>query len=169
MTYASSHRAERFLQVTACVSEQLRLSVPQIVDIASLRQLPIGTFGRLWADTLDMYQLKPLTAGPRRQQLHDGIHVLTGYGVDPIGEAEVQAFLLGAKFRLVHLVIGLGLLSAIARQMPQPKGKLYRQNVGKRLRQAYYRGHHSRFDPDTWQPEQLWNQPVEQVRALFRV
>jgi ubiquinone biosynthesis protein Coq4 len=36
-------------------------------------------------------------SGPRRQQLHDGIHVLTGYGTDPVGEAEVQAFLLGLK------------------------------------------------------------------------
>lgn len=167
MTYISSHRAERFLQIIAHMSEQLGLSVPQIVDIKALHQLPVGTFGRLWADTLDTHQLKPLTAGPRRQQLHDGLHVLTGYGVDPIGEAEVQAFLLGAKFRLVHLIIGFGLLNAVARQMQQPKDKLSRQNVGKRLRQAYYRGHHSHFDPDTWQPEQLWHQPVEQVRAQF--
>lgn len=102
MTYANSPKAERFLQVTARVSEQFGLNVPPIVDIKALRQLPIGTFGRLWADTLDAHKLSPLTAGSRRQQLHDGIHILTGYGVDPIGEAEVQAFLLGAKFRLVH-------------------------------------------------------------------
>ncbi|MEO1400999.1 MAG: hypothetical protein AAFV72_07035 [Cyanobacteria bacterium J06635_1] len=169
MTYAIGEKAERFLWVTTHVSEQLGLSVPQIVDIASLRQLPIGTFGRLWADMLDDHQLKPLTAGPRRQQLHDGIHVLTGYGVDPIGEAEVQAFLLGAKFSPVHLVIGFGLLSAIARQIRHSGDSLSRQGVGKRLRQAYYRGHQSRFDPDTWQPENLWHEPVEAVKARFRL
>ncbi len=66
--------------------------MPPIVEIEKLRSLPSGTFGRTWADFLDAHHLPPMTTGPRRKQLHDGVHVLTSYGTDPIGEAKVQAF-----------------------------------------------------------------------------
>lgn len=73
-------------------------NVPQIVDIEKLRSFPQGSFGKAWADFLLGNNLQPLTTGLRRKQLHDGVHVLTGYDSSPIGEAELQAFLLGAKF-----------------------------------------------------------------------
>jgi ubiquinone biosynthesis protein COQ4 len=161
--------AEAFLKGTARLSDRLGLSVPAIVDIEYLRTLPPGTFGRTWADHLDHHHLQPLTTGPRRQQLHDGVHVLTGYGIDPIGEAEVQAFLLGARFRLVHLVLGMALLRGIARQSKLPGAHLTQATARHRLRQAYYRGRHSRFTPDAWQPESLWVQSLAQVKAYFRI
>ncbi|MBW4488011.1 MAG: ubiquinone biosynthesis protein COQ4 [Trichocoleus desertorum ATA4-8-CV12] len=70
-------------------------TVPTIVNLALSRSLPTGTFGGAWADFLDQNGRSPLTTGFRHKQLHDGIHILTGYGSDSLAEAEVQAFLLG--------------------------------------------------------------------------
>nr|MBW4577583.1 hypothetical protein [Aphanothece sp. CMT-3BRIN-NPC111] len=99
-----------FLDFIDRVGEPLGLNVPPIVDLEKLRSLPISTFGRTWADFLDRHNLPPITTGPRRKQLHDGVHVLTGYGTDPVGEAQIQAFLLGSKFRLAHVLLAVGLL-----------------------------------------------------------
>jgi ubiquinone biosynthesis protein Coq4 len=139
-------------------------SVPQIVKIEKLRLLPPGTFGRTWADLLDENNLQPFITGLRRKQLHDGIHVLTGYGTDPIGEAEVQAFLLGAKFTLTNMVLGLGFLRMIYRNL-----NTRQQFTWDRLWQAYQRGCHSQFDPDTWQPELLWHLSLTDVQKIFAV
>ncbi len=144
------------------MSGLLRLDVAQIVDIEFLRSLSPGTFGRAWADFLDERQFQAFTTGPRRKQLHDGIHVLTGYGTDAIGEAELQAFLLGAKLRSVNLM----LLISLARALHQEQ-RCY--ITWKRLWAAYQRGRISLFDPDDWQPELLWELPLDQVQALFRV
>lgn len=161
-------RIRLFFVLVDRFSEKFGTSVPPIVDITTLRSLPQGTFGRAWADALDQHHLAPITTGPRRKQLHDGIHVLTGYGTDPVGEAEVQAFLLGTKFRLVHLLLGLGLLRAIYQQLMQPSHPTPEQ-VWTRIWQAYQRGDRSKFDVDTWQPELLWNLPLERVRDLAGV
>jgi ubiquinone biosynthesis protein COQ4 len=158
----------RFLNLIDCFSDALGISVPPIVDIERLRSLPSGTFGRAWADSLEHHNLEPLTTGPRRKQLHDGLHVLTGYGIDPLGEAEVQAFLLATKFRLVHLLLGLGLLRAIHNQMIQ-QVPLSPTQVGMRLWNAYCRGRYSQFDPDTWQPELLWELPLVEVQKMFHI
>ena len=157
-------RLQQVLDLIDKVTEAQGLSVPQIVDIEKLRTLPSGTFGRTWADFLDKHNLKPFTTGSRRKQLHDGIHVITGYGTDPISEAEVQAFLLGAKFRLANVLLGLGLLRVINKNIN------YKQQFSwDRLQQAYKRGRNSKFDPDTWEPEQLWQLLTTDVVALFKV
>lgn len=162
-------RIETFLDFVDRVAEIRGVNVPPIVDIEELRSLPIGTFGRTWADFLDKNQLKPITTGSRRKQLHDGVHVLTGYGTDPIGEAEVQAFLVGAKFRLVNLLLGLGLLRLIYRQQAQKTAALQRHFNWELLWSAYQRGYDSRFDPDAWEPELLWDLPLAKVQSLFGV
>lgn len=153
---------QRVLDLLDCVAETQGRNVPQIVNIAKLRLLPTGTFGRSWADLLDTNNLQPFTTGIRRKQLHDGIHVLTGYGTDPIGEAEVQAFLLGTKFTLTNLMLGLGLLRMIYKNLNDQQ-----QFTWDRLWQAYQRGCHSQFDPDTWQPELLWHLPLAEVQSLL--
>ncbi|MEO1377212.1 MAG: Coq4 family protein [Cyanobacteria bacterium J06635_10] len=99
----SKEKVQRFFDFIDNFAEARGASVPQIVELEKLRSLQEGSFGRAWADFLDENNLQPLTTGMRRKQLHDGIHVLTGYGSDSIGEAEVQAFLLGAKFGLFNL------------------------------------------------------------------
>lgn len=159
---------QKFLALIDQIAVQTGRSVPQIVDIEELRQLSPGTFGRAWADHLDENNLEPFTIGSRRKQLHDGIHVFTGYKTDPIGEAELQAFVMGAKFNPIHMLILTGLLKPISRQT-------YHQNwqskllTFKLLWQAYQLGHNSCFDPDTWQPEYLWNLPIAEVRKIFGI
>lgn len=143
-------------------------SAPQLVRVEELRALPAGTFGRAWADFLDRHQLQPLTSGPPREQLHYGTHVLTGYGTDAIGKAQVQAFLLGAKLRPVNLVLLLGLLAAVDKQLQQSANGRY-NCPWKYLWPAYQRGRNSLFDPDDWEPELLWQFPLEDVRDLFRI
>ncbi|MBW4565137.1 MAG: hypothetical protein KME32_29380 [Mojavia pulchra JT2-VF2] len=163
--YASPNPTPRLQQLLDLVdrhAEAQGIAVPQIVYIEKLRSLPQGTFGRAWANLLDENKLQPFTTGIRRKQLHDGIHVLTGYGTDLIGEAELQAFVLGTKFRLTNLMLELGLLRVIYKHQD------YRQQFSwDRLWQAYQRGYHSHFDPDTWQPELLWHLPLTDVQALF--
>jgi ubiquinone biosynthesis protein Coq4 len=147
----------------------LGLNVPQVIDMDSLRSLPAGSFGRSWADFLIQHQLQAFATGARRKQLHDGIHVLTGYDTDPIGEAEVQAFLLGAKFHAFHIILLAGLLRPLRYQMRQNSSNLTWREVRSRLRRAYDRGCQSHFDVDAWQPELLWEQSLERVRTLARL
>ncbi|BAY21878.1 hypothetical protein NIES2100_16360 [Calothrix sp. NIES-2100] len=164
---ASSNPVPRLQQLLDILDRQAEahgLAVPQIVYIEKLRSLPQGTFGKAWADLLEQNNLKPFTTGPRRKQLHDGIHLVTGYGTDLIGEAEVQAFLLGSKFTLINFMLGLGLLRIIH------KNQNYRQHLSwDRLWQAYQKGYHSQLDPDKWQPELLWHLPLTDVQALFAI
>ncbi len=157
-------RLQQVLDALDRQAEAQGLAVPQIVDIEKLRSLPTGTFGRTWAEFLDTNNLQPFTTGSRRKQLHDGIHVLTGYGSDVIGEAEVQAFVLGTKFQLTNFFLALGLLLVIY------KHQNYRQEFSwNKFWSAYQRGNNSCFDPDTWEPELLWALPVADVQALFSV
>jgi ubiquinone biosynthesis protein COQ4 len=164
-----TQRVECFLHMFGWVSDRLNLNVPPIVEMDHLRSLPPGTLGHAWAEHLDANGLQPFVQGPRRQQLHDGVHVLTGYGTDPLGEAEVQAFLLGAKFRLVHVIVGLGALRAIQRQRQHQILSLSHEEVRSRLLTAYRRGCNSHFDPDTWQPEDLWERSLVEVQTDFGI
>ncbi|HEY9750265.1 MAG TPA: hypothetical protein V6C63_16390, partial [Allocoleopsis sp.] len=77
---ASNPRVERFFKFIDRMAELRGRNVSTIVNLVILRSLPAGTFGRAWADFLDQHGLSPLTTGSRRKQLHNGIHVLTGYG-----------------------------------------------------------------------------------------
>ncbi|MEO0397069.1 MAG: hypothetical protein AAF243_13940 [Cyanobacteria bacterium P01_A01_bin.137] len=169
-----ARRAQRLTQRVTWLSNWLGMSESPIVDAVYLRHLPEGTFGRAWIDALDMAELAPMSDGSRRQQLHDGVHTLTGYGTDLLGEAQVQAFLMGAKFRLFHGVLLSQMLFAVA--LSQPVARRGRQSDGlnaklmlHHLNQAYRRGRRSQFDPDRWQPEKLWHLPLVDVKAIFKV
>lgn len=155
-------RLEQVLDLIDRIAVTQGRNVPQIVEIEKLHLFPTDTFGRTWANFLAEHNLQPFTTGSRRKQLHDGIHVITGYGIDFIGEAEVQAFLLGTKFSITNLMLGLGLLRIIHKNL-----NFQQQFSWDRLWQAYQRGCHSQLDPDTWQPELLWHLPLTDVQALF--
>lgn len=155
-------RTQRFFNLIDRFSQTRGANVSQIIEIEKLRSLPEGTFGRAWADFLDRNNLEPLTTGLRRKQLHDGIHVLTGYGSDPIGEAEVQAFILGAKFGFINLLIGIGVLRMIRKRLRDKT-----QEAKARMWEAYVRGNNSNFDPDKWKPELLWDLPLTEVQEMF--
>jgi ubiquinone biosynthesis protein COQ4 len=166
-TDALNARVNRFLKVLHWTNTHLGRNQPPIVEMDTLRALPLGSLGRAWAQHLDDQGLQPFSQGPRRQQLHDGVHVLTGYGTDAVGEAEVQAFLLGAKFHPAHLLLLGGLLRGIRRQRRLKQISLTQAAVRSRLMTAYHRGQKSFFDPDHWQPEALWQQPLAEVQARF--
>ena len=161
-------RARRFLGVLNWVHTQLGLNVAPIVEIDDLRSLPPDSLGRAWVNHLVEHDLEPFDHAPRRQQLHDGVHVLTGYGTDLIGEAEVQAFLLGAKWRLAHVLLLAGLLRGLARRSVNANALSHGEGRS-RLKTAYHRGQQSGFDPDTWQPERLWELPLVEVRSRLGI
>ncbi|MDJ1177614.1 hypothetical protein PJF56_01935 [Roseofilum sp. BLCC_M91] len=73
---------DEVLRVVSAIATQLGLSVPPVVEMDYLRSLPPDRFGYAWAKHLDDHNLKPFLEGLRRQQLHDGVHVLTGYNTD---------------------------------------------------------------------------------------
>ncbi|MEL6384035.1 MAG: hypothetical protein AAFQ89_16595 [Cyanobacteria bacterium J06626_18] len=160
-------KTDWFLSTITWTAKYLGLAVPPLVKIDYLRSLPLGTFGRAWADHLDTHDLEPFNEGLRRQQLHDGIHVLTGYGTDPLGEAEVQAFLLGTKFHFANVLVMMGLLGAINRQRQWQQVSVSRAEVRSRLKAACDRGQRAQFDPDSWQPERHWHEPLAVVQQQF--
>lgn len=148
----------QFLESVDWVSDRVGLTVPPVVEIDRLRGLPKGSLGRELVEFLNREDLAPLTTGPRRKQLHDAVHVLTGYGTDPIGEAEVQAFLLGAKFHPIQILLGSSLV-----MMGVTRGTI---DLG-RLGLAYQRGQRSGFDIDRWEPD--WSMAVTMMRVQFRI
>ncbi len=166
-TSVSARFVDRALHAGDRLARNLGMDSRELTDIHRLRQLPEGSFGKELANFLDRHQLVPLSGILRRKQLHDSVHVLTGYEADPLGEAEVQAFLLGAKFFLPNLLVGMVLMGAIRRQLPHLNYS--QQEVRQRLWQAYWRGRRANFDPDRWQPEQLLEMPLDRVRHRFGV
>ncbi|MBD2326882.1 hypothetical protein H6G21_08360 [Alkalinema sp. FACHB-956] len=156
-----------FLDRVDRIGDRLGINVPTVICLEELSQLPAGTLGYCVVEFLEQHHLQPLTTGPRRKQLHDIVHVLTGYGTNPIGEAEVQAFLLGAQFRLAHVIIGLGLLRIIHHHRRALQTSP--QQLQQRLRTAYQRGHASRLDVGNWQPEAIWHLPLRDVQNLLHI
>jgi ubiquinone biosynthesis protein COQ4 len=155
----------RFLALVDWLGARLGVNVPPVVEIEFLRSRPPGSLGHSLVEFLDRHHLQPFTTGPRRKQLHDAVHVLTGYDTDPIGEAEVQAFLLGTHFRWVHVMLGLGILGL----MPRPAQRHHRRRLVQRLWQAYRRGQAAQFDVATWQPEAQWQLPLADVQTIWAI
>ncbi|MBD2554109.1 hypothetical protein H6G51_12530 [Limnothrix sp. FACHB-708] len=157
--------AEALFQWIDRLSDRLGLSQPPVVTREQLQACPPQSLGREWIELVTRNGYPLLTSGPRRKQLHDAIHVLTGYDTDDWGELEVQAFLLGCKFRHLHLPIVAGLLRRLGRsgQLTGP----WRD----RVRAAYRRGQAAAdtFDPDNWPAEYLLDMPVVTVRECLGI
>lgn len=138
------------------LADQRGSSVPPVTTREQLQACPPHSLGRAWIDLVTANGYSLLTSGPRRKQLHDAIHVLTGYGTDDWGELEVQAFLLGCKFHSFHLPLIAGLLRRLLMA-----GELRGAWVD-RVRAAYDRGRFAAptFDPDTWPAEYLLDMPI---------
>ena len=160
-------RLNIFLSAIDSLTEILGLNSSQIVEIEKIQSLPQGTLGKSLADFLERNQLKPFTTGTRRKQLHDCIHVLTGYQSDPLGEAEVQAFLLGCKFNLANFLLYSGIKRRIKQKMGANSSDY--NVVQQRLRGAYQRGLSSNLDPDSWVPENLWHFPLKSVQTALGI
>jgi ubiquinone biosynthesis protein COQ4 len=158
---------EKILNHVDRIGARFGINVSPVFEMAHLQSLSTGTLGRELADHCLAHQFQPLTSGPRRKQLHDAVHVLTGYGIDPIGELEVQAFMLGSKFFPMHILLGIALFDLTDRQ--RHSLQLDRYKIFDRMRQAYQRGRQSGFDIDIWHPEQEWHLPLLQVQQKFHL
>lgn len=152
---------QRLFDIVDLGSKVLGLDVPQIVKIDTLRAMPNGSFGHAWAEFLDTNHLEPLTNGPRRKQLHDGVHVLTGYGSDLVGEAQVQAFMIGAKWEPANAAVLFAIMRGARRH-----GVMIAWET---LVEAYQRGRRSLFEPDRWPAEKLWDLPLSCVRTCMNL
>jgi len=126
-----------------------------IPDLEQLLSLPPTTLGHQYALHLRRQGLQPLRFGPRRVQVHDVVHVLTGYGTDLVGEAEVQGFILACHPLPINRLLTVGLLAKT-----QALGAMWR---------AYQRGKASTFDPDRFPLEQMWTVDIDHIRRTFRI
>jgi ubiquinone biosynthesis protein COQ4 len=158
-----------FLTLLDRTTEVMGLHVQAIVDLEYLRSLPSDSFGKAWANHLDESNLLPFSAGMRLKQIHDGVHVLTGYDTTPLGEAQVQLFLLGTKFRVRHLVLCLGLLRPMVRGLRKNRSLERFPDVVRSLWEAFQRGQQASFDIETWQPELSWHVPIDVVLAQLEI
>jgi ubiquinone biosynthesis protein COQ4 len=158
-----------FLTVLDRTTEIMGLHVPPIVDLDYLRSLPANSFGKAWATHLDESNLSPFSVGVRLKQIHDGVHVLTDYDTTPLGEAQVQLFLLGTQFRVRHIVLCLGLIRPIIQGLRRDRNLKQFPDVVRSLQEAFRRGQFASFDIETWQPELSWHVPLDEVRAQLEI
>ncbi len=146
------------------------LSSPVVLE--TLRSHPPQSFGRVWADFLDRRGLSSTPTEARCQQLLNGIHILTSYGTDPIGQAEVQAFLLGTRFRWLNQQLAIALFRPLllkSRWIEKQTVDITAEPVFQRLLNAYRRGRKSVINLQTWQPEMLLDLPLAVVQRWFQV
>jgi ubiquinone biosynthesis protein COQ4 len=162
----------------AVLGENRRL-LDRLSDRASLAALPAGTLGRAYYDFMaseslsaeGLVALSRIERPPasddvtlfreRNREMHDLLHVVTGYGRDPLGETCLVAFSYAQTKLKGFAVIAVFAARRIARARP-----------GQPIRRAVFEGYrHGRSAG--WLPGADWEallaQPVEAIRARFTV
>ena len=160
------------------LAERRRL-LDRLSDRATLAALPAGTLGRRYYEFMasenlsaeGLIEASKITRPPasdhltlfreRNREMHDLLHVVTGYGRDPLGEACLVAFSY-AQTRLK----GFAVIAAFAGR------KIARRRPGQPVRRAVFEGYrHGRAAG--WLPEADWEgllaQPVEAIRTQFSI
>jgi len=162
----------------AVLGENRRL-LDRLSDRASLAALPAGTLGRAYYDFMAAESLsaeglvalsrieRPPAADEvtlfreRNREMHDLLHVVTGYGRDSLGEACLVAFSFAQTKLKGFALIALFAARRIARARPG-------QPVGRAVFEGYRHGRSAGWLPGAdW--EALLTQPVEFVRTQFAV
>jgi len=178
----SLRQLERFRASAAgkAVLAERRSLLDRLNDRARLAALPAGALGRAYHDFTASEQLsadglvavsnlrETLTPGEdmtlfreRARDMHDLLHVVTGYGRDPLGEACLQAFTFAQSGLKGSAVIALAAARKIAKACPG-------QPVWQAILEAYRRGRHAEWLVGAgW--EHLLDQPLFAVRCQFRV
>jgi len=146
------------------------------IDLDALAKLPEGTLGHEFAHYFRKNGIEPFSfdfplrsdadfLNKRYRETHDIHHLLTGYGTDPTGEIELQAFYVG-NLRLIHAALIMAL--SIPHQLTQTGLDVRRiRGYVRRMRAAYVRGKHSR-ELLSVKFEELWSQPVSKLSAMIR-
>lgn len=144
------------------------------LDLDRLQACPDDTLGRAFADYFRANHLAPFETtfrvdtdvdfvGKRYRETHDLTHVLTGYGVDPIGEMELQAFMLGNLGVRSPLLIIAFATPLIAVRWPR---QLW--SYVPRLVRAFRRGRKTaNVLAQRW--ERWWREPLPAIRARLQV
>lgn len=149
-----------------------RRTIPGACTLNSLAALPEGTLGHRWAHYYREQGIQPFTfdfaveddahfLAKRYRETHDIHHLITGYGIDPLGEVELQAFYWGnLGFRHAAMIVGVWVMGAqfkrmSLRQIPESL---------RRLRHAYRRGRASRMILEV--PfDRMWERSVSEIAA----
>ena len=163
----------------AVLAERRQL-LDRLSDRTSLAALPAGTLGRLYSEFMAVENLSAeglveasqfkhkLPPGDdmtlfreRNREMHDLLHVVSGYGREPLGEACLTAF----SFAQTGLK-GFAVIAIIASQ------RLSWAWPGRPVRRAifegYRRGRRARWLVGAdW--EDLLAEPVDRIRARYRV
>jgi len=167
-------RATEFGRIA--LAERRRL-FDRLEDRAALKALPAGALGRAYhefmaAEDLSAEGLVKASTIPhstddsiwfreRNREMHDLLHVVTGYGRDPLGEACLVAFSYAQTGQLGFAVIAMFAGRRISRARPS-------QPIWRAIWEGYRRGRRARWLIGAdW--ETLLSQSVETIREQFRV
>jgi ubiquinone biosynthesis protein COQ4 len=160
----------------AALADRRRL-FDRLEDQASLAALPAGTLGRAYydfmaAENLSAEGLVKASTIPqssddiiwfreRNREMHDLLHIVSGYGRDPLGEACLVAFSYAQTGQLGFAVIALFARRRIAQARPG-------QPIWRAIFEGYRRGRTAGWLIGAdW--EALLSRPVEAVREQFAV
>jgi ubiquinone biosynthesis protein COQ4 len=162
----------------AVLGEKRRL-LDRLSDRAALAALTEGSLGRCYYDFMaaeslsaeGLVELSKVARPPtpdhvtlfreRNREMHDLLHVVTGYGRDPLGEACLVAFSFAQTGLKGFALIALYAARKIARSCPD-------QPVRRAVFEGYRHGRSAGWLPGAdW--EALLSQPVETIRAQFAV
>jgi hypothetical protein len=146
--------AQIFWSLVAPLLIVMKLGTGQLVPpIEVLLAMPEGTLGRALAAFLQERKLRVIMVGPRRMQLHDALHVITGYDSTVLGEQELQGWLIGAGPRLINFFVSA---YYVTRGFDRP-----------RFAAAFRRGRRCTLDPNSWRAEDEWHLPLEELRRKY--
>jgi len=162
----------------AVLAENRRL-LDRLSDRAALAALPAGSLGRAYYDFMaaenlsaeGLVEMSKINRPPapdgvtlfreRNREMHDLLHIVTGYGRDPLGEACLVAFSYAQSGLKGFAVIAVYAARKISRSRPD-------QPVRRAVIEGYRHGRSAGWLPGAdW--EALLSQPVEAIRAQFAV
>jgi ubiquinone biosynthesis protein COQ4 len=161
----------------AVLAERRRL-LDRLTDRPALAALPPGTLGRAYYDFMTsenlsaegLVEVSGIPEGPlddiilfreRNREMHDLLHLVAGYGRDPLGEACVVAFSYAQTGQKGFAVIAISAALNIARALPG-------QPVRRAVFEAYRRGRAARWLIGAdW--ERLLAEPLSAIRDEFGV
>jgi ubiquinone biosynthesis protein COQ4 len=143
------------------------------LDLEALHALPEGTLGKALARYYVDNGIEPFESpypvrndvdylAKRYREVHDVVHVITGYGTDPVGELELQAFMFAnAGLRQCLMIIAFAALL-------RPDGLPPVWRYADKLHTAYRLGRQCK---DLVGPlyEDFWAASVEEVRQQLEL
>lgn len=155
------------------LAERPRLNAT-VTSLEAMRSFPPRSLGHAYATYFDanaiaLFEPSRLPVetdhdyvATRLREVHDVVHVVTGYGTDDLGELELQWFNLGnSGFGPLPLIV---FVAFFVKGHTKKHGGLWK--VWKRAYAAYRRGRRSRrLFSIVW--EDYWHLPVRDVQALL--